>query len=492
VGEGGPVGSASAWVPPVVGLFSTMSRQPESPHPSGSRVREARYLLLGYAAGWIALVAAWALFLLSRGASPASVVARLPRILRWISRDPLAYLIALAPYVGFLIVRSHARAYRRGGVRGLVLAFASRVVAPAALLSGLWLGYRAYRFESPVAWNFDARVENTTGRARGLEDLDGKVRGVNLVAGRRAGEEMLAPLLRDNVEWIAVSPFGWQERRDGTEIRFHPDGGPFSESDSGIVAIAAMAHAKGMKLMLKPHLWILDGTGGTKLAEVGPRTEEGWRAWFASYREFLFHYAALAERAHIDCLCVGAELTRASTTHPGAWRSLIAETRRVYRGYLTYAANWSGEAEKIAFWDALDAIGIQAYYPLAPGSSPGVDAIRRGWRPVVSSLAKLHARWGKVIVFTEVGWKSTDDTAERPWEWTEDASQYLRRVSTRAQADAYEAFFESVWYRPWFAGAFIWKWYARHAAAGGPGDIDFTPQGKPAEAVLARGFGPPP
>jgi len=90
------------------------------------------------------------------------------------------------------------------------------------------------------------------------------------------------------------------------------------------------------------------------------------------------------------------------------------------------------------------------------------------------------------------GRKQTSDGAVRPWEWTEDSSQLLARVSTRAQADAYESFFRAVWPKPWFAGAFIWKWYGgqRHRAHGGEGDdIDFTPQGKPAEGVMARGFG---
>lgn len=51
-------------------------------------------------------------------------------------------------------------------------------------------------------------------------------------------------------------------------------------------------------------------------------------------------------------------------------RRLIRQIRRVYHGPLTYAANWSGEYKQIRFWDALDYVGIQAYFPLRHGRQP--------------------------------------------------------------------------------------------------------------------------
>jgi glycosyl hydrolase family 113 len=457
---------------------------------STRRGREVGRFVAWYLTGWIALLAALVAVFALRGAPLSAIVSRLPRLVRWVSGDPVSYLVALVPYALFIVIRTVARAFRRGGPRGAAIALASRVLLPAAAVAALGLGYRAYRLEGPVAWRLDPGVVNATGHARGLGEIDGKLRGVNLVAGRHAGANLLEPLLRDNVEWIAVSPFGWQPSLGATRIEFHANAGPWSESDSGVASIAAMARSRGIKMMLKPQLWVTDGSGGTKLAEIGPATEGRWRDWFDSYRAFLLHHAALAERAGIDLLCIGAELKRATASHPEEWRAMIADVRRVYHGRLTYAANWHGEAEKISFWDALDLIGVQAYYPLTSQPSPALATLERGWAPAVSSLEALHARWGKPILFTEIGWKSTADGTARPWEWTEDASQYLTRVSTRTQANAYESFFRTIWRRPWFAGAFIWKWYAHHARAGGVDDMDFTPQNKPAEAVMARGFGP--
>ncbi len=355
----------------------------------------------------------------------------------------------------------------------------------------LGLGWRAYHEEARAPRRPAMGAAGDTASAPGRFARDGKMRGMNLVAGRRLGAEGLEPLLRANVEWISVTPFGWQERLDGTEIHFGGEHGYWSERDSGIVELAAMAKSRGLRLALRPHLWITRGghAGGMRLADLDPGSADGWRAWFASYRAFALHYATLAERTGADLYCIGAELRRATAGHESEWRSLIADIRAVYHGPLTYAANWYEEVEEIRFWDALDYIGVQAYYPLTDTALPDAAALARGWAGPAATLERLHARWKRPVIFTEVGWKSTEDGTVRPWEWPESRSQRLARVSTRAQADAYEAFFAEVWPKPWFAGAYFWKWYGRHDRAGGEDDPDFTPQNKPAEAVLARGFG---
>ena len=55
--------------------------------------------------------------------------------------------------------------------------------------------------------------------------------------------------------------------------------------------------------------------------------------------------------------------------------------RAVYKGKLTYAANWDGEFEEVAFWDALDVIGVQAYFPLTEERVPSVTKLTQAWAP---------------------------------------------------------------------------------------------------------------
>jgi hypothetical protein len=156
--------------------------------------------------------------------------------------------------------------------------------------------------------------------------------------------------------------------------------------------------------------------------------------------------------------------------------------RGVYGGRVTYCANWH-EAEAVGFWDALDFVGVQAYYPL-PAERPSRTALTIAWNPLVERLARLHAATGKRVVFTEVGYKSLAGSLREPWRWdTAGTPDYA------LQSDAYDAMFASVWKKPWFGGAFIWKWHPDLGAPEAPPqgrEGDFTPQGKPALRVIRR------
>src|SRR5262249_2955450 len=150
------------------------------------------------------------------------------------------------------------------------------------------------------------------------------------------------------------------------------------------------------------------------------------------------------------------------------WRALIARVRGVYHGELTYCANWNGEPERIAFWDALDFIGVQAYYPLSPKASPDRSEVAAGWAPVSASLEALSRKTGKRVVFTELGFRSCLYALKEPWKWEADGD-----VDMEIQKAAYEATFATFWSEAWFGGAFVWKWHPR---PDGPmrGDGDFT------------------
>jgi hypothetical protein len=69
-----------------------------------------------------------------------------------------------------------------------------------------------------------------------------------------------------------------------------------------------------------------------------------------------------------------------------------------------------------------------------------------------------------------------------------DDSAWLEDHDMACQANAYEALFRVFAHEPWWDGVFWWLWRA-DATAGGTGDSDFTPHGKPAEAVLRRWYG---
>lgn len=317
-------------------------------------------------------------------------------------------------------------------------------------------------------------------------DPAAKQRGVSWVAGEEIGRAELEALVRHHVDWIVQTPFGWQSGIDSPEIRLLTDGRIYwGERDVGLIATTRMARELGIKTLLKPHLW-LSRAGDKWRTDIAMPDEETWLQWFASYRVFILHYARLAEAEGIEALAVGTELHQTAVRREADWRRLIAEIRQVYSGELTYAGNWWKEFEEIEFWDALDWIGVQAYFPLTEKTRPTVEELILGWRPHVEALERVSRRFGKPIVFTEVGYKSAPGAAIKPWEWMDSSRIGRDEPDFQIQADAYEAFFLAVWDKPWCAGAYFWKWFPKTSE--GSLDLDFTPQGKPAAQVMARWY----
>jgi hypothetical protein len=241
---------------------------------------------------------------------------------------------------------------------------------------------------------------------------------------------------------------------------------------------------------LKPHIWLRHAGDGAWRGDIAMETEEDWRRWFESYRRFALHYAALAERLGMPAYCVGTELHAAARDRPDDWRRLIADVREVYSGELTYAANWYREVEEVAFWDALDFIGVQGYFPLTTGPVPTVEELVAAWEPHAAQLEALARRHGRPVLFTEIGYVSRPGAHAEPWVWPE---RHGRREPSspdglELQAHAYEAFFRVFWHRPWVAGAYFWKWYPGYPAGTSAG-VDYSPQGKPAERVMRRWYG---
>ncbi|PSQ88851.1 MAG: hypothetical protein BRD30_06495 [Bacteroidetes bacterium QH_2_63_10] len=309
------------------------------------------------------------------------------------------------------------------------------------------------------------------------------VRSVTLDARNRPDSSLLVRLRDLGVTHLTLVSFGWQERASSTDIGIDTTKGWYSESHVGIRTLARRADALGMDVILKPHLWVGGYDEAQNRSKIGFESAARWQEWEANYRRFLMIYARLAAEVNADVLVLGTELTRAATERPDFWRELASDARSVYDGDLTYAANWHKAYKQIQFWEALDYVGVQAYFPLTDAESPSLATLREGWQPHRAELARVHERTGRPILFTEVGYRSAAKAAKAPWTWPEKDGETTPDYAL--QARCYEAFLSTVGQTSWLKGGIIWKWHP-------PSEIErrtgFTPQDKPAEAVLRRWF----
>lgn len=292
------------------------------------------------------------------------------------------------------------------------------------------------------------------------------------------------------MEWVTLVPWASQNDTDSPEVRHHDgDNLNIMYHDSSWTYQIQEFRSAGFKVFFKPHVWIRSPEEGMWRSDIYPTSEENWALWKKTYRSFILRNAKVAERGQAEMFCVGTEFTRLAIEKPDFWRSLIQEVKTVYSGKLTYAANWYNEYEEVVFWDELDYIGIQAYFPLTESESPGVGELSEGWNKHLPAIEAVQKRYDREVLFTEMGYKSSADGAVRPWEWIDYDLDQKSIHSLETQANCYRAFFDVVWGQKWFAGAHLWQFRGDFKEDKGRVNADFTPQGKPAEAVIAEGFG---
>jgi hypothetical protein len=290
-----------------------------------------------------------------------------------------------------------------------------------------------------------------------------KQRGISYTAanprlgtyGTDASASSLAKARELGIDWISVTPFGFR-RAGETGLRT----GAW-ENDDAVKATIAQAHALGLRVLLKPHVWVRGGT----------LTHE-------EYEPFLMHMAELARDTNADALSIGNEL-KLTADDDARWRGTIERVRGIYRGPITYGANFD-EVFDVPFWDAVDWIGVSGYFPLVDEPSPNRAALIDAWQPIARRLEALSVKHQKPVLFTEIGYRSADGAAWRQWEIPRDAP-----LNLEAQRVAYEAFFVTMWPRPWVLGAYPWKWfsYPNHS---GQASNDYEFENKPAADVIRR------
>jgi len=247
-------------------------------------------------------------------------------------------------------------------------------------------------------------------------------------------------------------------------------------SDKSVGHAINIIHSLGMKVMLKPHVDLVDEEARSNIIPSD--------GWFDGYKTFILHYAELAAKYNVEMFCIGTELSNTTTERWKAkWLDIISEVRKVYKGPLTYAANWD-EYDTVSFWNEIDYIGMDAYFPLTDKVNPPKADIIAGWTKHADTLENWLKSTGlkKGVIFTEIGYDTIAGSNKQPWRVIPTLTSQVE--SQDEQANCLEALLLVMSNRPWFKGFYWWNYFPRPDI----GVLGYTLRGKKGEKILTEWF----
>ncbi|MBT3604191.1 MAG: hypothetical protein HOE48_04165 [Candidatus Latescibacteria bacterium] len=267
--------------------------------------------------------------------------------------------------------------------------------------------------------------------------------------GQDWGRDEMVPTMRDikqlGANWVVIHPYAGISKDGTVSVR------RFNESEAPIHWTRPIkeAHALGLKISITPHLayW---RSGFEWAGDIEFQTEKEWTHFWSTYRHWILTLATACKDA--DALVIGTELDK-TLHHEKEWRTLIADVRKIFKGQLTYGSNWT-DYQRVPFWDALDVIGIQAYFPVSKIENPTEQDIRSGWEKHIQTLRAYSIKHNRNIVFTELGYNQSYSAAAEPWGYRVDdeGARPLQEMCWRIA-------FEAIASEPRVLGSLLWKWF---------------------------------
>jgi len=286
-----------------------------------------------------------------------------------------------------------------------------------------------------------------------------------------ASDQTLEYLSKLGVRNLSIMVIWVQDTNKEKTIYADPKDTP---EDKALIHAVNKAHSLGMKVMLKPHV---DIKTGQWRGDIIPSQE-----WFDSYKDFLVYYAKLANLCNVESICIGTELVNTTTSNwQSVWEEIIKEIRGVFSRALVYGANWD-EYKTVGFWNRLDFIGIDAYFPLTDRKDPTKEELVSAWKGHAEEINKWlkENQINKPVIFTEIGYCSAAGTNIQPWNVLSNLSEKF--IDQQEQADALDAMLAVCSTYPWFKGLYWWNYFPQERWS----PLGYTISGKKAEEVFSR------
>jgi hypothetical protein len=351
------------------------------------------------------------------------------------------------------------------------------------------------------------------------DPLDKKVKGLVFTGPGRGPlpQTAFSAMAQVKSNFVAVVPEATVYRQN-LKVVYDFQGQWYGETKRATLEGIQLARDNGLQVMMKPHLTIGWDTSDWDRPEVDfsdslsrvqfiqsqrefvskqedriegtdfwrgalmTKNDADWAIFAEEYARYILDYAQIADSLGVELFCIGTEMKRTALEKPEYWSNLIKRVKEVYKGPLVYAANWDSY-DKIDFWDELDYIGVDAYFPLSKLQKPKYEELLQSWETYGQKLQKLSEKHKKPIILTEWGYQNEDYVGTEPW--ANGRYNGVGGVNNQAQADAYKSMFESIWEKPWMKGVFVWRWSSYSQARNLP---DYSPRSKPAEQILKQWF----
>ncbi len=120
--------------------------------------------------------------------------------------------------------------------------------------------------------------------------------------------------------WVAVVPYAFSYGGNDPRINYDTSRQWWGERKAGVVTTIEYAHAAGLKVMLKPHVWVR-GQGWP--GDFTLDSEAKWQQWEQSYAIYLRTITHVADSMQVAMLCIGTEYRHAVVARPDFWYKLI-------------------------------------------------------------------------------------------------------------------------------------------------------------------------
>jgi len=295
--------------------------------------------------------------------------------------------------------------------------------------------------------------------------------------------EELARIQATGATCVSLQAIYRMDTGHSVEIRRHPTSSP---TERALRRTFRQARDLQLRIMFFPTINLRDEADNERWWR-GNIEPDDWGLWWRNYTDFNVHLARIAQEEGVEWYSVGTEM---ASTHafPDRWRALCREVRQVFKGKLVYSVNFDSH-DSFTFGDCLDVIGMNTYDPIDKDREyPRPEAIRDAWWWIVNKARTLHARFGRPVMITEVGYPSVAHAHVGPWDFRSDKPRDLA-LQDLLVGGALKVL------RNWSDGEAVFYYlYGENLntkPVGGPLDRTYAVWGKPAEATLKAYFALP-